>query len=268
MSNKYFSNLGILFLTVILIVTLFSISTVMAVRPQGANVTNLGNETAPRDAPDVEMAFAGNVSELQLYSYTTTQSWQGYYGNVTGTIQLADANDNIMYNWSIVNPDGEVFASRNDSISWNYIQCFNFTAEGTYNAGDLALSGNTSLYGMNQSQLEAAYNIAWDDVDGINETFFPNYGHDLFWVANQRFEQSECLSTQIYNSTGAGVDNLFEEVLQYDPETASVIFTSILEKYDPLGFDGKQHDFQMLVLEDGHGVDIDVTPYYFYLEIE
>ncbi|MFA5856928.1 MAG: hypothetical protein WC867_06215 [Candidatus Pacearchaeota archaeon] len=268
MSNKYFSSLVILSLTVIVIVTLFSIGNVMAVRPQGAQITDLRNETAPRDAPQLHNAFAGNVTELVLFGYSTTQTWQGYYGNVSGTIQLADADDNVMYNWSLMDPDGEVFASRNDSISWNYMQCFNFTADESYAAGDLSLPGNVSQYGLNYTTLESMYNIAQDDPDGVNETFFENNNHDLFYVANHRFDSGECPSTQIYNSTGDNVDNLFEEVLMWDPETRSVIFTAILEKNDPLGFDNEHHDFEMMVLEDGHGVDIVSTTYYFYLEIE
>ena len=74
------------------------------------------------------------------------------------------------------------------------------------------------------------------------------------------------MSTQIYDSTGSGVDNHFEEVLLWDG--VDVVFTSLLESDSVNGFDGKDHDFEMLVLEDGHGTDKEVTPYYFYVEIQ
>ena len=47
-----------------------------------------------------------------------------------------------------------------------------------------------------------------------------------------------------------------------------VIFASIIEEASVLGFDDRDHDFEMLVLEDGHGTDLATTTYYFYVELE
>jgi hypothetical protein len=54
----------------------------------------------------------------------------------------------------------------------------------------------------------------------------------------------------------------------YETSTSSVIFTSILDEESPLGFDGRAHDFEMLVLENGHLTDIATTTYYFWVELE
>ncbi len=267
-------RLTIVCLLAILAIGVSVLPFVYSAYPYGAAVTPSGNETAPSDTAGSHAAIAGNVTGLTMTAFSTTQSWQGYFGNVTGTIQLADADDDVMYNWSLAAPEGEVYASRYDNITWTNIQCFNFTATGTF-ADDSGQRGNTSYYGKNLSQLEDEFNIAWDDVDGVNETFdldgsLPgNSGeHDLFYTNNLEFEQGECLSMNVFSNATAGEDDKFEEVLLYDPNNAIEVFASILEEANVNGFDNVDHDFEMLVLEDGHGTDTDVTVYYFYVELE
>jgi hypothetical protein len=252
----------------VIIFTVFHMSLVFAIQPFGANITFVNSTRAPTDPAESIAAQAGNVTELNIFGYSPTQSWQGYFGNVTGTIQLADANDNIMYNWTLASPQGEIYASTNDSLDWSYIQCFNYTATGAY-GDDTGNAGGTSQVGMNLSQLESSFNIAWDDVDGVNETFnLQGAGtHDLFYTNNLQFAEGECVSTRLFSDAGIGENDKFEEVLMYEPVSQSVVFTSIIDE-DVLGFDGRTHDFEMLVLEDGHGTDTDTTEYFFYVELE
>lgn len=246
-------------------ISYLNIVIVIAVQPYGANYTHINTMTAPADLPQSIPAQAGNVTELNIFGYSTTQSWQGYFGNITGTIQLADANDKVMYNWSLASPEGEVYASTNGSgIQWTSVQCFNFTATGSYD-GDTA-GGGTSLNGTNLSQLEFMFNIASDDADGVNETFIAA-NHSLFYTSNLEFDYGECKSTNIFSDAGKGELWKFEEVLLYEPVSSSIIFTSVLEQ-DLLGFDNRNHDFEMMVLEDGHGTDTQVTTYYFYVELQ
>ena len=234
----------------------------------GVNVTNIISSKQNVTTPGQIEAMAGNITEIDMPgSSGTTQAWAGYYGNVSGTIQLADSSDNVMYNWSLLSPKGEIFASTNNSIVWNQIQCFNFTASGTY-ANEAGNGGTTNLYGTNLSQLEFQYGIGPNDLDGINETFYlkgPNT-HNQFYVNYNQFDEGECSSTRIYDNSGTGTDNSFEEVLMYEPTTYSVVFASLLNE-NVLGFDNNPHDFEMLVLENGHGTDTSPTTYYFYAAI-
>ena len=78
---------------------IFQVSLTLAVQPFGANYTEINSTRAPMDTAESIQALAGNVTEININGFSTTQSWQGYFGNVTGTIQLADASDNQMYNW-------------------------------------------------------------------------------------------------------------------------------------------------------------------------
>lgn len=252
-----------------LLIIFLQLSLVESVGPTGANITEERSETAPSDAPGSYEAQAGNVTELNIFGYSTTQSWQGYFGNVSGTIQLADGGDKVLYNWSLANPQGEVYASINSSITWTNIQCLNFTATGA-GTDESGNGGTTNLYGTNLTSLESNFNIASDDVDGVNETFTLSGAgtHDLFYTSNNEFSEGECISTRVFGDSGQGESNEFEEVLLYEPTSASVIFASLIEEASILGFDSRDYDFEMLVLEDGHGTDVDTTTYYFFVELE
>lgn len=214
--------------------------------PNGAGtVTQEASSSGPAaGTPANHSAIAGNVTELTISGNSITQSWQGYYGNVSGAIRLADASGNPMYNWSLATPSGEVFASTASSITWASIDCFNWTADGP--------------------ALETSFNID-DSADGINETFSDASLHAAFVVGSTNFIANQCMSTYVYGSTGAGVAGEFEEVLLHDG--TNTVFTSLLED-DLSGFDSAAHDFEMLVLEDGHLGDTSTTPYFFYIELE
>lgn len=214
--------------------------------PNGAStVTEVISSNGPAAGTAANhSAIAGNVTELSITGNSITQSWQGYYGNVSGAIRLADASGNPMYNWSLASPSGEVFASTASSITWSSIACFDWAADG--------------------EALETSFNIN-DSADGVNETFSDSNVHDAFSVGSTSFVANQCMSTQIFDSTGAGVAGNFEEVLLHDG--TNTVFASLLEE-DLSGFDNTSHDFEMLVLEDGHSGDSSTTPYFFYVELE
>lgn len=229
------------YLSIAVLVFLLNISLVLAVQPFGANVVNLTSSRAtPDDATGIP-AIAGNVTELSITGFSTTQSWQGYYGNVSGTIQLADSSDNIMYNWSLASPEGEIYATNASTVYWDGIQCYSEA--------------------NNMSYFEGMFGIALDDVDGINETFTLN-NHPEFFTNSKQFTTGLCDNTRLFNSVGVGT---FNEVLLTDGP--NLIFTSLLLE-DADGFNDVPHDFEMLVLENGHGIDIDPTIYYFWVELE
>ncbi len=261
-------NKGVLVLIAIL--TCLVLTTFVLADPNGASTTPGTPERAPNDSADSEEAYAGNVTYLEVSGYSITQSWQGYFGNVTGAIMLADSDDSVMYNWSLASPSGEIYASTNETILWTNIQCFNFTANGTYE-DESGSGGTTNLYGMNLSILENSFNIDSNDADGVNETFKYDWGsgeqHNEFFVGSKTFSAGECLSAGIFSNAGKSEDNKFEEVLLYEPVTTSVVFTSLLEA-DETGFDTATHDFELLVLEDGHNGEGTATSYYFFVELE
>jgi len=234
--------------------------------PSGASISPGASSQTPSGQASNHSAIAGNITEMTIFSGSGgSQSWQGYYGNVSGGLSLGDSSSNVMYNWSLATPNGEVYASTNSSITWSNLQCFNFSASGTY-TDESGNGGTTNQNGTNASILEAEYNIGPTDIDGINETFATN-NHDLFYSSNMEFSTDECRSFQLFNNESTPEDGRFEEIIMYEPASKSVIFTSILEE-SRAGFNNKEVDFQMLVPEDGHGADTQTTMYFFFIEIE
>lgn len=227
---------------------IFALSFVLA-QPNGAGtITSVANSTAGATSPTSHAAIAGNVSEITITGVSNTQSWQGFYGNVSGAVRLANAAGNVLYNWSLASPQGEVYASNDSTVTWSTVTCFNATGNGT--------------------TLEAQYGIDPTDLDGVNETFLESVAHDAFNVGSTAFVANQCPAAFIFNNAGQGVDNSFEEVLLTDGSyNESVIFTALLEQ-NMLGFDSVMHDFEMIVLENGHSGDVSTTTYYFYVELE
>ena len=250
------------------IIGICMVSSVIAL-PDGASATKIksGSYNVAINASNMS-AIAGNVTEVNLYGISTTSTWQGFYGNVSGSIQLADANDKVFYNWSLASPRGQVYVTTNSTVQWVYTQCFNYTAVGDHTS-DIAQAGATSLYGTNLTQLESMFGVNSGDSDGINATFNLKGAstHEAFSVGNLPFGAGQCMSTRVYSNAGKGEDNKFEEVLLYEPQTTSIIFTTLLNQ-DVAGFDSATHDFETLVLENGHSGDTSSTPYYFFTELQ
>ncbi|PLW80931.1 hypothetical protein C0585_00005 [Candidatus Woesearchaeota archaeon] len=223
-------------------------------------------------------AIAGNITELVISSWTLTRTWAGFYGNITGTIVLADANNNTMYDWYDADPSGKVYASIDNTVTWPNIACTTLAT----------LSGQEAEFsGTNETDRDGKY-----PVDAPNRTFIDpdetyvdvlaesaNFSdYPLIYVGSTQINPSECPSTSLHNENGsyvdyvkdtqnAGNDPLHFRELVLEDTTGSTVYTTILEK-DYLGFDGRTHDFELIVPEDGHGTDTDVTYYYFYVELE
>ena len=234
----------ILLISLVSAIVLFVIAGVIAT-PNGANITAINTSTAPATTAGNQSAYAGNVTEMNIFGRSTTQAWQGYFGNVSGVLQLADSSSNVMYNWTMASAKGEIYAANRSSVTWTSIRCFNVSS--------------------NATQIDTAFGISATDVDRINQTFNQS-GHAAFTTASTSFSAGQCNSTKIYGVNGAAT---FDEVLLADSPThnlGSVVFASIINN-DANGFDSKTHDFEMLVPENGHNGDTSPTTYFFFVEL-
>jgi hypothetical protein len=200
-------------------------------------------------------ASAGNITGLVLEGISQTRAWQGYYGNISGTITLDDANNYTFYNWESSEPRGQIYATLDLSIGWTGVQCFNFT----------------NVSSANMSVMEAYYGIASDDYDGVNETF-NNTDHQAFQVGSRTM--TGCPTTYVFQDDVSQVQN-FTDVLLFDPllNDTGWIYTTLIETKAPnthakaTCYNGDQCDFQLLVNDDGHGTDTATTTYYFWVEL-
>jgi len=271
--NKTFSRLSAFVTMVMLFVS--AIYYVAAVEvPMGAQTVTEGFESTINQsnyAPAHVDAYAGNISELTLYGRTQTKHWQGYYGEITGTIVLDDAQNWTLYDWPDNEPQGEIYATINVTTpDWQSIECFNYSA--TYTG-----TVNHTKY------WEDFYNMTFDDVDGIDETFnmtsssSPAASHPQFDVGEFTIQAGSCPSTYTHVTDNWQAED-FSEVLLQD-QFATLVFTTIIENKDVgtnadvTGYNDVTHDFQMLVAEDGTSRvagsrNQDITTYYFYIDLQ
>jgi hypothetical protein len=190
-------------------------------------------------------AVAGNVTELNFVANTITNTWQGYFGNVTGTIVLGNSNNQSMYNWNSSSPTGQIYATRIDTVpNWNLIRC----------ADQIEVNAEDLVLGVNQSV----------DQDSVNKTFLNDTLFNTFYVGSKNINSTQdCRAVQLFDSTGLASSD-FSEVLLSD--TSNIIYTGLITT-PKTGFDNRTHQFEMLVGENGHLGDTTATPYYFYIEL-
>lgn len=242
---KFLKIAGIFFLTVIVLswATFFVIA--LPTGPSSA-ITPLSSSRYSEASAKTADAIAGNVSEINLNANAITQTWQGYFGNITGNILLGNSNNNTLYNWALASPQGEVYATSVASVpAWANVRCANVTE----------IAAEDASLGVNQSR----------DADSVNNTFSIQ-SHVGFYVGSVNLANDTCYSTYLYNFSGAQ-SNYWSEILLSDDASVPLIYTALLED-NIFGFDNRTHDFQMIVGENGHNGNTATTTYYFYLELE
>ncbi|MEM0230893.1 MAG: hypothetical protein QXW00_04140 [Candidatus Woesearchaeota archaeon] len=221
------------------------------------SINQLGSSRHTPAAIPSRPAYAGNVTELSVYTQTTTLGWQGYYGNVTGTIVLDDANNHTMYDWAIAHPEGEIYAVIQPVADWDQVSCATPAQISTIENNTYKF--NTYPNGTLKPSL---------DADSITNTFAANFDGD-FYVGSTRINAtSGCKAAYLYVNDAPDPSKKFTETLLYDQVNANLIFTAILVENTATGFDGLPHDFQMIVAENGHNGDETTTTYYFYVELQ
>lgn len=217
--------------------------------PENIVVSTPTTRNANAEPATVE-AQAGNLTELFINATRQTSSWQGYFGQITGTVVLQDADNATFYDWTATTFEGEIYATNQTVNDWANVECVN-------------LSGDADTVFMNETSLETAFGISSTAGDGFSETFDSTYTNTTgFQVGAITINNADAchLAHTFVNSLAQTVN--YEEVLLHDDHT--LIFTTLI--YDGVtGYNGSLWDFQMLVAEDGSVSGS--TTYYFYAEI-
>ena len=238
------TNLGVIALALVM---LFAGAAIVAyATPSGPTVTFIQNETKQPSAARVINTTGGSITTVVLNATTQNTRWKAYVGNVTGTLTLDDANDNTIFDWTVTNVIGEIYATRSSSsINWSGVNCSSQTQIANEN------------FALNHTNKD----------DNISATFSSQL-HRSFYVSTQQILQDSCYSVHTYvNSTSQSTK--FEEVVLYDSTIANngnIIYATPLEQ-DTYGFDNSTYDFQMIVPENGLAGYSSSTAYYFYVEL-
>ena len=251
-------------LSIASIFVLLSSFVLAASEPQGpTTITSAGSGRFQNNSGSVQIpAQAGNVTALVIDHSRSTEAWQGYYGNITGTITLDDANNQTLYDWSLPNPTGEIYASNDSIVTWVNVYCMNVSSisiNKTYNG---------IIYSTNGSDIELNFGINVTDKDGLNETFNSTYSDTTGFSVGATLINNVDGCSMANPYTNQASSSAWQEVLLSD--NTSLIFTALIRE-NANGFQAGStdtFDFQMLVLEDGHvGSETATTPYYFFVEL-
>ena len=242
-------------LVVILLVIVTTLSsTIVLADPSGPDGIARGDSERGPSADPIEVeAQAGNVTALTINATRITKRWQGYYGNITGTITLDDADNNTLYDWKMASPEGEIYAVNASAVSWPDVFCFNFSNNKS--------QGQSNLQKFNGTDLEGSLGIGPTDGDGVDETFNRTFT-GTFQVGSKTINSESGCSLVSLNVNDVADELNFNETILTDNN--SVIYTTLLEQ-DKTGFQGSTLDFQMIVGENG---DVSgPSTYYFYVEL-
>ena len=254
-------------LVLLSIFIMLSVGIFVYAAPQGPDTFSVGlSERLSVVANQNTAALAGNVTALVIEGRTITRYWQGYFGNVSGNIVLADSAGNNLYVWNVGAPDGEVYATRFNPVNWTNVWCANIS--------DLE----------NEDEAFLLVNVS-SDTDTINRTFNKSE-FDTFYVGSINFTNgnSGCRATAV-NNTGFGAS--FYEVILVDadnrtqsgqyaagtvPNVNRSIYVGLIDQNVGSFRVGSNADFQLMVPEPGAGdeayPDGTTTTYYFYVELE
>jgi len=230
---------------VMLVAVAFAYMAVSVVADPNAPTSLTTVQTSTRNlstnAPQTVGAQGGNVTEMNIQALTITNSWQGYYGNVSGAITLQDGTNNTFYNWSMTSFQGRVFATRASSIAWTTVNCTNST---------------------NRTSEETFLGQSATDSDSVTNTFNTTT-HPTFTVSTQTIVANTCFSTNGFVNNNSQSDSY--DMLLLSPSNGQIIYMTSINK-TTVGFDGRQHDFQLLVGENEKAGNIGATTYYFWTE--
>ncbi len=224
-----------------------------AATPEGPSITVTGNSTRGVTNSTL-LNVTGGVAQNTSGGYIFTTNmvalqrdtrWKAYYGNITGTLTLDDANGYTIYNWPVtVSQTGNIYSTRaSTTVNWGSIAC------------------------ASRAQIEAenlALNQTSNPNDNISATF-NSTNHTSFTIAGTTL--NSCFSTSTFVNDNAQTQtssDKFQEIVADDG--TNIVYATKIEN-DQNNYMNAPADFQMIVPENGQVNWDSSTAYYFYVEL-
>ena len=201
-------------------------------------VANVSRQALYQGVGGTDVAQGGFVTEMDLDTTSRTTRWQGYYGNVSGSIALKDSQANTMFSWAWdASKGGEVIATTNTSVPpWT-----SFTN----------VSGNSTVNAINTYW--GWTSDATDDADAtLNTTLnvtIAGIGYSINATTSGALGGSGWRCGAINTTDPDGTDDF--------------IFVGIIQNAIN-AFDGTKKDYEMIVPTPDEGTPV---TYYFYVEM-
>jgi hypothetical protein len=222
----------IVLLSMFILVASFASFVFAQTQPEGPDtITYNTSRPTAKSVPTIG-AQAGNVTALDITHERITEAWQAYYGNITGTIVLDDANNVTFYDWSLPDPTGEIYAVNSSAtVSWTKVYCMNLSHLRPNNgSGGGSGEAGRVVYNINMSQIELNFGInnslggTADDSDGLNETFNDTFDGNFDVGAINIDITDGCSEAHPFQDENHNTD--WDEILLTD--NSSLIFTAII----------------------------------------
>jgi len=228
-------------IAVIVVALVAAFTGIVSADPDGAGVSAGDTSTWAATTAGDDAAAGGDITALDLTIDQGTIKWQGYWGNITDMIVLADASGNKMYDWgSATTLTGEVFATTADGVpAWTSVNSVTATER------DNATTGIDALWSWTASS------------DDAGETFtLETASVTVAGVTTA----SDAVATAVDAILPTG--NGWQTVVITDATTIAgkddYIFVGIINE-DRTGYDTTTVDYQMIVPGE--------ATYYFYVEV-
>lgn len=178
------SSLKNIFLVVAILIAIISFVYATPTVPTAPQqLTRLEDEryNESQHAPQSLEAEAGNVTRIYIYALTQTETWQGFYGEIEGTITLDDAQNWTMYDWNIAEPQGEIYATPTIISNWETAHCLNYSAIPNY-CLNLSINttpwngGTNSFFTTNFTLCNLTLNVS--GIGNFSHVYYYQYDYD------------------------------------------------------------------------------------------
>ena len=245
--------------TILVIAIFFSLVYMAAGVPEGASPSFVSSTSRNATNPTQTRSDDGGViATVNLQGTVNQLKWKAYVGNVTGVLVLADGNGYSIYEWTLTSTiTGDVFATRNNSISWDNISC---ARNDTISFEDDYLNHSPGA------------------SDNINNTFLNNQ-HTAFLVNSITLSNCPTLYPYVNNTAAASpsASNDFPIILIGANTTVGgnitngtsgdALIYAVSIQLDKRGYNNiSTYDFELVVADSASATG--ATAYYFYLELD
>lgn len=237
-------------LLILALIMFLSIIGLTTAQQTGAQLTNISTTQKNSSDPQYGNHSKGAIHTVNLNADQQDTKWKAYVGNVTSTFVLDDSGDYSIYQWTMDSFSGQVYITRDSSVTWSTVDC---------------------AAAANKATEDTAIHHTSTAADSVNRTF-SSQTHRAFSVGTNSISAGECYSTATWqNDTQPTLTNstatAFQEVLLWDSTGGDMIYTTFVEN-DKASYRGvpTTYDFQAIVPDDGTASNPALT-YYFYLEL-
>jgi hypothetical protein len=197
--------------------------------PEGAQVAIGARETRATPVPQNVTADAGNVTNVNITSNQQTEAWQGFYGEVNGSVVLEDASGDLFYSWNITNVSGEVYASRDNAINFANINPNNNCSIDNPLTGFGRSDSVNNTYTFNTSRAVTVGNVL---INATTACATYTYVNDS---PQSAFFHNIILTDDLNNNTAGNAAG-----------GNTSVYVALIEN-NIAGFDSATHDYQLLV---------------------